>query len=117
MVRGQKELQTITSKDIGNIEDIMRNKRSRFGVNPAKLHKCSICGEKYTINDSKDPNTDPKNGKVYRFTNEWTESEIEAHKISHVESPQARRVLSKVLQLPENVREQVLDFINEHYDG
>jgi len=117
MVRRQKELQTITSKDIGNIGDIMGNKRSRFGENPAKIHKCSICGTKYTIHDSKNTNKDKKTGQPFKFPNEWNEQEITAHKLSHVESPKARRVLGKLLKLPENVREQVLDFINEHYDG
>jgi len=95
----------------------MRQKISRFGENDGKLNKCSICGEEYTIHDSKNPNKykNKRDGSehVFRFPNEWTESEIEAHRISHIESPKARRILSKMLILSDDVREQVLDFIDE----
>ena len=95
----------------------MRRKTSRFGENEGELHKCSICGEEYTIHDTKNPNKDTKNGKIFRFPNEWTESEIEAHRISHIESPKARRILGGIDKLSDSDREQVLSFINDHYDG
>jgi len=93
----------------------MANRRNRFGENTVKIHKCSVCGKKYTIHDENKPNIDKKNGNMFRFPNEWNKAEINAHKLSHVESPKARRVLGKVLKLPENVRKQVLDFVTDHY--
>lgn len=93
------------------------SKRNRFGENTAKKHKCSDCGQEYTIHDPENPNEIKKDRKVmtFRFPNEWNEQEVLAHKLSHVESPKARRVLGKIVRLPENVREEITDFLDKHY--
>ena len=93
----------------------MVNVSNRFGENRAKVHKCSICKQRYTVHDPKNPNRDKKNGSIFRFPHEWTENEVVAHKLSHIKSPKARRILGKILKLPEDIRGQVLDFVTKHY--
>jgi len=96
---------------------MVRKNNSRVGENQDKVNKCSICGEKYTVHDPDAPNMDKKNGRMFRFPNEWNKQEIVAHKLGHVESTKARRVLGKILRLLDKDRKQVLDFIKDHYDG
>jgi len=112
------ELQTITAKDIGVLDmargqvNVIRNRN--HGENNAKRHKCSICKQEYTIYDPKNPNKS-KDGKFFRFSDEWNESEILAHKISHIKLSKSRRLVAKFVTLTQDEREVILSFINTMY--
>lgn len=105
------ETTVITSKDVGTLKI---DKEGKLTVDVNK--KCSICGVEYTIFDLKvaKPN---KYGEVVRKPNQWTEKEELAHKLSHVESVRARRILGGIVTLHKEDRETVLKFVNEHYAG
>ncbi len=107
----RREKQTITSKDVGVLK---LDKDGKIIVDVEK--ECSICGEKYTIFDPKNPRKNKK-GKVSRLPNEWSEEEEMAHILAHVESIRARRLLGGFVSLHKDDRKTVLDFINEHYAG
>jgi len=83
------------------------------GVNKAKKHKCSICGQEYTIHDPKNPNVELNSvkKKYFRFPDEWNEEEILMHKINHLESSKARRLIKKYIKLVEEDRRAFLGFI------
>lgn len=107
----RREKQTITSKDVGVLE---LDKDGKITVNVEK--ECSICGEKYTIFDPKNPRLNKK-GKFSRLPNQWSEDEEMAHKIGHVDSVRVRRILGGFSVLLKDDRKKALDFINEHYAG
>jgi len=104
MRRENRELQTITSKDVGTITMV------------SKL-KCPIdgCDAEYTLYDAKNPRLykNKKIGKPSRLPNTWTEDEVMAHKIGHVESPKARRIIGKFMTLSQKDKKEVSDFIND----
>jgi len=85
------------------------------GTNKAKKHKCSICGQEYTIHDPKNPNMELHSikEKPFRFPDEWNEKEILAHRISHIESSKARRLAVKFVSFTKSDREEFQNFIKE----
>ena len=87
-------------------------RRSSYGVNKAKVHKCSICGQKYTVHDSKNPNKDGE-GKIFRFPNEWDANEIVAHRISHLELVDAKRLSGKFITMSSDAKSEFLDFVKD----
>jgi len=111
-MRRKREKEVITSSDVGVLE---MDSKGDFTVSTDK--KCSICGEKYTIFDPKNPRLNKTNNKPARLPNTWTEEEEMAHKIGHVESVKARRVIGGIVALSQDDRKEVLGFINEHFAG
>jgi len=92
-----------------------KSRRDNHGVNKCKKHECDICGQEYTIHDPENPNVDKVEGKFFRFPDEWNEGEILAHKISHLKSSKSIRFVRKFVTLTKDVREEILDFIDEYY--
>ena len=93
------------------------SKKSRFGENEGAVLTCPVddCDTEYTLHNPESPNKDKKNGKVFRFPDEWTEKEVLAHRLSHIKSPKAKRILGGFEVLSETDRKEVLAFLEEHY--
>jgi len=113
----RRKKQVITSKDVGVLK-----LDSKGDITVSVNKKCSICGEKYIAYDPKNPNFSKYKNKAGKrvpimLPNEWTEEEEMAHKIGHVESVKARRAIGGIVALSQDDREEVLNFINEHFAG
>ncbi len=109
MSRKQKgELQTITAKNVGTFSAVMGD---------SDIQKCSICVEEYTILDPENPRFNPVSSRggrrkvISNLPNAWTEDEILAHKISHVKSPKARRIIGGFVRLTKDEQAEVTTFI------
>lgn len=89
-------------------------------VDSTPAHKCSICGAEYNLYDPNNPrlhkNSRPGKPKPSRLPNEWTEGEVLAHKLSHVDAPKARRILGMFVKCTPEVQREIADFIDA-YNG
>jgi len=71
---------------------------------PGKL-ECPICSKKYA--------TEAAEG-VKESDRMWDEDEVLAHKINHIESGKVKRVVATIMEITEDQRKEVLDFIQKY---